>query len=230
VGDLSGEISTPSGLGDMAAGRPVRSSPLPVSLGWSPSPLGLGCPAFPCWRASAVVVAPCLPVVGLSPAPGSGSMVMGPSFVPVPRSRGLPVSSGSRLSLVVPVLSTCPGPPGPGGSSALPCGGVSVDYKSMAGARPGVIRTDPLFSVGLPDAVTLMEAIDDLPPIRRARGIAEHRRGQRSQRANPRSSQQRLVPQGPTADASRPRASEFPPRSRRRAELACQLNRSPDAS
>lgn len=40
-----------------------------------------------------------------------------------------------------------------------------VDYKSMAGARPEVIRTDPLFSVGLPDAVTLMEAIDDLPPI-----------------------------------------------------------------
>lgn len=40
-----------------------------------------------------------------------------------------------------------------------------VDYKSMAGARPEVIRTDPLFSLGLPAAVTLMEAIDDLPAI-----------------------------------------------------------------
>lgn len=40
-----------------------------------------------------------------------------------------------------------------------------VDYKSMAGSRPEVIRTDPLFSVGLPQAVTLMEAIDDLPAI-----------------------------------------------------------------
>lgn len=40
-----------------------------------------------------------------------------------------------------------------------------VDYKSMAGARPEVIRTDPLSSVDLPVAVTLMEAINDLPPI-----------------------------------------------------------------
>jgi DNA (cytosine-5)-methyltransferase 1 len=40
-----------------------------------------------------------------------------------------------------------------------------VDYKSMAGARAEVIRTDPLFSVGLQQAVTLMAAIDDLPPI-----------------------------------------------------------------
>ena len=40
-----------------------------------------------------------------------------------------------------------------------------VEYKSMAGARPEVIRTDPLFSLGLPDAVTLMEAIDDLPAV-----------------------------------------------------------------
>jgi DNA (cytosine-5)-methyltransferase 1 len=35
----------------------------------------------------------------------------------------------------------------------------------MAGARPEVIRTDPLSSVALPVAVTLMEAINDLPPI-----------------------------------------------------------------
>jgi DNA (cytosine-5)-methyltransferase 1 len=40
-----------------------------------------------------------------------------------------------------------------------------VDYKSMAGARPEVIRTDPLFTVGIPDAITLMEAIDDLPTV-----------------------------------------------------------------
>lgn len=40
-----------------------------------------------------------------------------------------------------------------------------VDYKSMAGGRPEVIRTDPLFSASLPNAVTLMEAIDDLPAI-----------------------------------------------------------------
>lgn len=41
-----------------------------------------------------------------------------------------------------------------------------VQHKSMAGSRPEVIRIEgPLFCGNLPDAVTLMEAIDDLPPI-----------------------------------------------------------------
>jgi DNA (cytosine-5)-methyltransferase 1 len=40
-----------------------------------------------------------------------------------------------------------------------------LDHKSMAGSRPEVIRTLPIFSVGLDDAVTLMDAIDDLPPV-----------------------------------------------------------------
>jgi DNA (cytosine-5)-methyltransferase 1 len=39
------------------------------------------------------------------------------------------------------------------------------DYKSMAGARREVIRTAPLFSQDLPEAITLTEAIGDLPEI-----------------------------------------------------------------
>ena len=40
-----------------------------------------------------------------------------------------------------------------------------VDYKGMAGNRAQVIRTDALFSARLPSAVTLMEAIGDLPAV-----------------------------------------------------------------
>ena len=40
-----------------------------------------------------------------------------------------------------------------------------TDYKSMAGSRQEVIRTEPLFSQHLPDAITVTEAIDDLPSI-----------------------------------------------------------------
>jgi DNA (cytosine-5)-methyltransferase 1 len=41
-----------------------------------------------------------------------------------------------------------------------------VDYKSMAGSRKEVVRSEPpLFSGEMQDAVTLMQAIDDLPPI-----------------------------------------------------------------
>ena len=40
-----------------------------------------------------------------------------------------------------------------------------VDYKSMAGTRAEVLRTEPLFSASLPPAVTLMQAIGDLPPV-----------------------------------------------------------------
>jgi DNA (cytosine-5)-methyltransferase 1 len=40
-----------------------------------------------------------------------------------------------------------------------------TEHKSMAGRRPEVIRTEPLFSAALPDAVTLIEAIDDLPTV-----------------------------------------------------------------
>ena len=39
------------------------------------------------------------------------------------------------------------------------------EYKSMAGSRREVIRTAPLFSQDLPDAVTVMEAIGDLPEV-----------------------------------------------------------------
>lgn len=39
------------------------------------------------------------------------------------------------------------------------------DYKSMAGSRREVIRTPPLFSQDLPEALTLDEAIGDLPEI-----------------------------------------------------------------
>ena len=40
------------------------------------------------------------------------------------------------------------------------------DYKSMAGNRPEVVRTDPLFSQHLPDSVTVIDAIGDLPTVR----------------------------------------------------------------
>ena len=38
-------------------------------------------------------------------------------------------------------------------------------YKSMAGTCGRVVRTTPLFDAALPDAVTTMEAIDDLPVV-----------------------------------------------------------------
>ena len=40
------------------------------------------------------------------------------------------------------------------------------DYKSMAGSRREVIRTDALFSQHLPESVTVIEAIGDLPALR----------------------------------------------------------------
>lgn len=40
-----------------------------------------------------------------------------------------------------------------------------VEYKSMAGNRPEVLRTEPLFSTHLPPAIPLLDAIGDLPPV-----------------------------------------------------------------
>lgn len=40
-----------------------------------------------------------------------------------------------------------------------------LDYKSMAGSRLEVVRTEPLFSQHLPDAFTVLEAIGDLAPV-----------------------------------------------------------------
>ena len=40
-----------------------------------------------------------------------------------------------------------------------------TDYKSMAGTRPEVIRTDPLFSQHLPNALSVIDAICDLPAL-----------------------------------------------------------------
>lgn len=40
------------------------------------------------------------------------------------------------------------------------------DHKSMAGSRKEVIRTTPLFSQGLPEAITLTDAIGDLPSLK----------------------------------------------------------------
>ena len=40
-----------------------------------------------------------------------------------------------------------------------------IDHKSMAGARPEVVRTEPLIADLTPSAITLMEAIGDLPEI-----------------------------------------------------------------
>lgn len=40
------------------------------------------------------------------------------------------------------------------------------DYKSMAGSRREVIRTEALFSQHLPESVTVIEAIGDLPAVR----------------------------------------------------------------
>lgn len=49
-----------------------------------------------------------------------------------------------------------------------------VNHKSMAGTRSEVIRTEPLFSAGLPDAVTIMEAIDDLPVVGSGEEVSEY--------------------------------------------------------
>ena len=40
-----------------------------------------------------------------------------------------------------------------------------IDHKSMAGARPEIVRTEPLLADFTPSAITLMEAIGDLPEI-----------------------------------------------------------------
>jgi DNA (cytosine-5)-methyltransferase 1 len=40
-----------------------------------------------------------------------------------------------------------------------------LEWRSMAGRRPEVLRVDPLFDGLLPPAVTLMDAIGDLPPV-----------------------------------------------------------------
>ena len=40
-----------------------------------------------------------------------------------------------------------------------------AEHKSMAGATDRVIRTDPIFAQNLPPAVTLIDAIGDLPPV-----------------------------------------------------------------
>jgi DNA (cytosine-5)-methyltransferase 1 len=39
-------------------------------------------------------------------------------------------------------------------------------HKSMAGSRPEVVRTNSLFDAHLPEAITVMEAIGDLPPVK----------------------------------------------------------------
>ncbi len=51
-----------------------------------------------------------------------------------------------------------------------------IEYKSMAGARPEVLRTDPLFSGHLPAAVTLSDAIGDLPPLESGAESMSYRR------------------------------------------------------
>jgi DNA (cytosine-5)-methyltransferase 1 len=40
-----------------------------------------------------------------------------------------------------------------------------IEYKSMAGRRPEVIRPEPIFDGPLPPAITLIDAIGDLPPV-----------------------------------------------------------------
>lgn len=39
------------------------------------------------------------------------------------------------------------------------------EYKSMAGLESRVLRSDPIFSIGIPPAITLEDAIGDLPPV-----------------------------------------------------------------
>lgn len=40
------------------------------------------------------------------------------------------------------------------------------EHKSMAGSRAKRVQTDPLFMQGLPQAVTVLDAVGDLPPVR----------------------------------------------------------------
>lgn len=75
--------------------------------------------------------------------------VMNAAFYGVPQNRERVVIVGNRVG--IPFLWPEPSH--------------SHDYKSMAGTRRQVVRTLPLLATALPSAVTLMEAIGDLPPV-----------------------------------------------------------------
>lgn len=75
--------------------------------------------------------------------------IMNAALYGVPQHRERIVIVGNRMG--IPFLWPCPTH--------------RATHKSMAGSRPEIIRTEPLFSTRLPSAVTLMEAIDDLPPV-----------------------------------------------------------------
>lgn len=49
-----------------------------------------------------------------------------------------------------------------------------IDYKSMAGNRPEVIRVAPLFTGHLPAAPTVTDAIGDLPQVRAGEEVTEY--------------------------------------------------------
>ena len=68
-----------------------------------------------------------------------------------------------------------------------------IDYKSMAGSRSEVLRSEgPLFTGILRDAVTLMQAVDDLPPVPSGEEAKEYS-------AAPRNEYQRLMREKSTA-------------------------------
>jgi DNA (cytosine-5)-methyltransferase 1 len=64
-----------------------------------------------------------------------------------------------------------------------------VDYKGMAGTRREVIRAQPLFATDLKSPVTLMDAIDDLPPVPAGGEAAEYL-------GEPRTPYQRMMREG----------------------------------
>jgi DNA (cytosine-5)-methyltransferase 1 len=64
-----------------------------------------------------------------------------------------------------------------------------VDYKGMAGTRREVIRAQPLFATDLKSPVTLMDAIDDLPPVPAGSEAAEYL-------GEPRTPYQRMMREG----------------------------------
>ena len=51
-----------------------------------------------------------------------------------------------------------------------------IDHKSMAGGRPEVVRAEPLIADFTPSAITLMEAVGDLPEIEAGQSAQSYKR------------------------------------------------------
>ena len=84
--------------------------------------------------------------------------VMNAAYFGVPQNRERLVIVGNRL----------------GAKFSWPSPSFHHEYKSMAGKRLEVIRIDPLFSSNLPNALTVMDAIGDLPKLASGQAAASY--------------------------------------------------------